>query len=137
MSTGIDRLRHFFLYHAPAFAYGCVIIIMSSLPGGELPVLPFLNGDKLVHALEFGLFGLLLFRALRFPPISQSPFRLTLALGIPFAALDEIHQLFVPGRFCDVFDFLADCIGIIVFAAISARQHPMPEQRNTPDHAVK
>ena len=126
MSTGIDQLKHFLLYHAPALGYAALIIFMSSIPGYELPSAPFLNGDKLVHALEFGLFGMLLFRAVRFPPLCQSPFRLALALGIPFAATDEIHQLFVPGRSCDILDFLADCAGIILFAWISSRQHPMP-----------
>ena len=127
MSTGIDHLKHFFLYHAPVLGYAALIFFMSSLPGYELPEMPFLNGDKLVHGLEFGLFGMLLFRAFRFPPLCQSPFRLALAVGIPFAASDEIHQLFVPGRSCDIFDFLVDCLGLIFFAWISARQHPMPE----------
>ncbi len=108
------------------------IVAMSSFPGDNLPEMPVLNGDKIVHLLEFGLLGMLLFRAFRFPPLSQSPFRLTLAVGVPFAASDEIHQLFVPGRYCDVFDFLADCIGIILFAWIASRQHPMPEPPKPP-----
>ena len=129
MSAGIDYLKHFLLYHAPAIGYAALIFFMSSFPGYELPEIPFLNGDKLAHGLEFGLFGMLLFRAFRFPPLSQSPFRLALAVGILYAASDEIHQLFVPGRSCDITDFIADSLGIILFAWISARQHPMPELR--------
>jgi VanZ family protein len=110
-----------------------LIFFMSSLPGQDLPEMPFLNGDKLVHLLEFGLLGMLLFRAFRFPPISQSPFRMALAVGIPFAASDEIHQLFTPGRSCDVLDFLVDIIGIMVFAWISARQHPLPAPPKVPE----
>ena len=33
-------------------------------------------------------------------------------LGIGYAASDEIHQLFVPGRQADVSDWLADIIGL-------------------------
>jgi VanZ family protein len=59
---------------------------------------------------------------------------MTLALGIIFAASDEIHQLFVPGRFCSVADFLFDCIGLAILAAVAAKIHPAPpagETRNT------
>jgi VanZ family protein len=133
LSTGIDHLKHFLLYHAPALGYAAVIVFMSSLPGSYVPEMPFLNGDKLVHGLEFGLLGMLLFRAFRFPPLCQSPFRLALAVGIPFAATDEIHQLFVPGRYCDIMDFLVDCLGIILFAWISSRQHPMPAPPKAPE----
>ena len=111
----------------------CLIFFMSSLPSSKLPSLPFINGDKLVHCLEFGLLGMLLFRAFRFPPLCQSPFRLAMAVGIPFAASDEIHQLFTPGRSCDIFDFLVDCLGLIIFAWISSRQHPMPVPSKTPE----
>ena len=92
---------------------------MSSLPGDELPELPFYSFDKIIHAFEFGLFGILLFRAFRFPQPVTRPYFLTLAVGISYAALDELHQLFVPGRFCDVVDFLMDAAGLIIFAAIS------------------
>jgi VanZ family protein len=132
LSTGSDRLKHFLLYQGPALGFAAVIIFMSSLPGSAIPTMPFLNGDKLVHCLEFGLFGMLLFRAFRFPPLTHNPYRLTVVVGMLFAASDELHQLFVPGRYCDILDFIADSLGIIVFAWISSRQHPLPAPPKTP-----
>ncbi|MBA7564097.1 hypothetical protein ES708_05759 [subsurface metagenome] len=94
---------------------------MSSIPGSELPELPFWSFDKLIHMIEFGLLGILVYRAFRYPKPRQHPYLLTLLITIPYAALDEIHQIFVPGRFSDPFDFVMDTVGIIVFSGISAR----------------
>jgi len=96
---------------------------MSSIPGDELPEMPFLSFDKIVHAAEFGLFGMLLYRAFRFPTMIARPYLLALAVGIPYAALDELHQRFVPGRYCSLGDFVMDVAGLILFAGISARLH--------------
>ncbi len=105
---------------------------MSSLRGNEVPEMPFRFGDKLVHGLEFGLFGMLLFRAFRFPGSHPNPYRMTLLFGILYAASDEIHQLFVPGRFCSVGDFIVDSAGLALFALISMRKHPLPSQEASP-----
>ena len=121
MATAFERSHPFYAYRAPALFYAVLIFLMSSIPGGELPDLPFFSFDKIVHAIEFGLFGMLLFRAFRYPLSLPHPYILTLAVGIPYAALDEIHQLFVPGRNCDIYDFYMDVLGIIVFSAVSMR----------------
>jgi hypothetical protein len=122
-----DRIKLFFIFQGPALLYAIVIFFMSSLPGYILPALPFDFGDKIIHFLEFGLFGIFLYRAFRFPQPSFRPLRLTIAFGILYAASDEIHQLFVRGRFCDFFDFAADSVGLIVFAFISSRLNPAPQ----------
>jgi len=70
------------------------------------------------------LFGILLFRAFRYPRPFLHPYLLTLGVGVPYAALDEIHQLFVPGRNCSTIDFVMDVLGLMIFAGISAKMHP-------------
>jgi len=35
-------------------------------------------------------------------------------IGIAYGLSDELHQKLVPGRTCDAFDFLADCLGVIL-----------------------
>ena len=35
-----------------------------------------------------------------------------LLIGALYGASDETHQLFVPGRSCDIADWIADCVGI-------------------------
>ena len=120
MLTAFEKKNPFLAYRAPALGYAVLIFVMSAIPGYELPDLPFYSFDKIVHAIEFGLFGMLLYRALRFPEPFSSPYLLTLFIGIPYAALDEIHQLYVPGRNCDIIDFIMDALGLVVFAGLSA-----------------
>ena len=111
------------MYCGPALSYTVVIFIFSSLPGSEIPHLPFWNADKVVHFLEFGLLGIFLYRAFRLYRPLKRPYLLTLVVGIPYAAFDEVHQYFVPGRNCSAADLLFDILGIAVLAALSARQH--------------
>jgi len=105
----------------PAILFALAIFIMSSIPGEKLPPLPFISFDKIVHSLEFGLFGMLLYRAFFFPVPIWKPYLLTLIVSFFYAASDELHQLFVPGRSCDPFDLMMDMVGVIIFAGISKR----------------
>ena len=114
--TTLERKHPFLAYRAPALAYILLIFVMSSIPGYEFPRLPFYSFDKLVHAFEFGLFGILLYRAFRFPRPFYRPYILTLCVGIPYAILDEVHQYFVPGRNSDPADFIMDVLGLVVLA---------------------
>lgn len=118
----VSEKKHLFVfYKAPALGYAILIFVTSSIPGHELPHIPFLSFDKIVHTFEFGLLGMLLFRSFRFPKPFSRPYLLTLCIGIPYAAIDEIHQLFVAGRNCDIVDFMFDVAGLVIFTAISSR----------------
>jgi VanZ family protein len=99
--------------HAPALAWAILIFTLSSIPRLHSPNLGFHAQDKLAHALVYGVFGWLLFRSFQSltPNRTWSVF-LILLLGAAFGASDELHQMFVPGRRADVFDFLADAAGL-------------------------
>lgn len=132
MLTRPDAGLRFLRFQGPVIAYLIIITLVSSLPGDKIPPLGLKLGDKVIHALEFGLLGIFMFRALRFPRmIVPVPYRATLVLGMLFAAVDEIHQYFVPGRYCTFGDFLADTIGIALFAGISAFLHPGGEKNSS------
>ena len=100
---------------APAIVYALAIFIGSSVPGSEIPPLGFSLSDKLIHFIEFGILGILLYRA--FSRMSR-PYLLTVITGALYAASDEFHQLFVPGRQCDFWDFAADVCGILLVGGI-------------------
>ncbi len=74
--------------------------------------------DKIFHGLVYGLLGVLIIRArLRGrPDPGHTGLRALLGIGIPLALLDELHQAFIPGRFCDGFDALADLLGLLLAA---------------------
>jgi len=91
--------------------------MLSSLPGTRVPELGFVLGDKLIHLAEFGFLGLLLVRAFG---LTAHPYALTILVGTLYAALDEIHQIFVPGRFSSFGDFFADALGVMLVVGIIA-----------------
>lgn len=100
-------------FFIPAFIFYLLIFLLSSQDLG-VP-LPGRGFDKVAHFAEFSLLGFLLsvgyFNAFRFSPAAKTV--LVLLTGLPLGVLDEIHQLFVPGRSSDVRDAVADSAGII------------------------
>jgi VanZ family protein len=75
--------------------------------------------DKVVHAVEFGGLALCLCRALRAQlPTCSSPVvaLISVLLTLGYGGVDELHQLFVPGRSTDFADILADGLGAILAA---------------------
>tara|TARA_B100000003_G_scaffold181987_1_gene174161 strand:- start:193 stop:543 length:351 start_codon:yes stop_codon:yes gene_type:complete len=89
-----------------------LIIIGSSIPGSNIPSNYFFKSDKLLHVLEYFIFGYFLIRCLCNKSIY--PFYLTFFLGVTFALADEIYQSTVFGRFSSVNDVIADTIGLIL-----------------------
>lgn len=100
--------------------YAAAIFVLSSLPAViKSPQLTHL--DKIAHALEFGIFSILLYRAMfvSFTTIPISTLILmTVLASISYGALDEYHQFFSPMRTPDLSDLLADVIGILIAQGI-------------------
>jgi VanZ family protein len=92
----------------PVVLWAGLIFGLSSIPdlgtglGGWDLVL-----RKTAHAAEFAVFGFLLVRAFG----QELP---AVAAGIAYAASDEVHQSFVPGRLGSVWDFLLDSVGVVL-----------------------
>lgn len=118
-------MRSFLLYWAPMVAYCAVIYLLSSISSGKIPLELFPHADKLIHACEYGLLGLLAVRALA----HGTPWGLTRAEAVigavlfclAFGALDEVHQSFVPGRFSELLDLAADFGGGGIAALLYGR----------------
>lgn len=120
-------MRRFLLYTLPLLAYAGLIFWVSSLEQLPDPHIEFDLLDKLAHAVEYAIFVVL---ALRFFSIlglksAKSVYIGAIVLGLFYAASDEIHQMFVPGRHADFYDWVADAIGIacgaITYYFISGR----------------
>lgn len=76
------------------------------------------------HFLFFGIQAILLFSALhtlysiRYTPyISAASIILTSLYGV----LDELHQIYVPGRTADPMDWALDTLGAIIFLTVMTR----------------
>ncbi len=105
-----------FPYRYLALFYALLIFAASAIPTAA-PTLGFRLGDKVLHFLEYAVFSFLLFLALFTSGkefLRRHVFLLSCFVGIAYAVTDELHQKLVPGRSCDIFDFLADSMGIIV-----------------------
>jgi VanZ family protein len=102
----------------PVVLWAALIFTLSSIPdlstglGGWDLVL-----RKAAHAAEFAVLGFLLVRALGRELAA-------LAAGIAYAASDELHQTFVPGRQGTVLDVLVDAVGIAVGIYLARRLRP-------------
>ena len=102
----------------------------SSYPFGVSLPPPF---DKLAHLTAFGVLAAFTDIAWRHthPKLPLVRRLVVIFVGVAvFGASDEIHQYFVPGRSCDLFDWMADMTGGALGLALSSL--PLWWHRNLP-----
>ncbi|MFZ0455315.1 MAG: VanZ family protein [Ignavibacteriaceae bacterium] len=125
------------LLYIPLVIYWLVLLVLTTLPGKELPKTGI--NDKIEHFTAYFLLGILLSLTLLFQnKFSKIKKYFTLFTGLIiglYAALDEIHQLFVPGRNCDILDWTADMIGasigiLVIIFLIKILQYSQKSQLN-------
>jgi VanZ family protein len=99
--------RRFSLW-APVLVWAAVIFALSSIPSLSTGLGTW---DTLLrkgaHLSEYAVLGVLLLRALG----QELP---AFAVGIAYAATDEIHQHFVAGRHASPFDIAFDACGTAI-----------------------
>jgi VanZ family protein len=96
--------------------YVLLIFFMSTRSDIHPPGPEFEMKDKLAHAAEYFVLGLLLFGGIGWT-VSRSKtitFLFLFAVGVSIAALDELLQSFTPNRQMDIFDWVADAVGVAV-----------------------
>jgi VanZ family protein len=114
-------IKKLFSFKFIALIYAVLIFIISGIPKITPPFLGFTLEDKVYHFLEYAIFSFLLFLAFfksQRDFFRKNVFLFSSLIGIIYAYSDEFHQRFVPGRTYDLYDFLADCLGIILIQAI-------------------
>ena len=83
------------------------------------------HGDKIAHLLLFGLLSFGVNATTRYKLIKITNFKIYLGtlLVFLFALLEELSQYFIPTRSLDIFDLIANIIGISVFTFVSHYFH--------------
>lgn len=109
----------------PALLWAVIIIFVSSIPRIETPVTRLEGCDKIAHFVEYFILGW----ALRFWSRDGRPG--LLAGGIAFAAFDEIHQHYIPGREMSLWDFVADAAGVTAGFLIMGAVYKRRARRRT------
>jgi VanZ family protein len=100
-----------------AIVYATLVIAVSSIPLSRLPNLGGHGVDKLLHFLQYAILGYLVSRGWG-PGRAACNQRLRNWLPalilVLFAAADEFHQHWIPGRYVEFWDWGADAAGVLV-----------------------
>lgn len=118
-SQSLSNYR-FLGYWGPVVAYAALIFFLSSqsMPSRYMPGLFYGLSDKFLHAIEYGILAILLYRAFKHTVNTRWTIGVSIFSAMAYGLSDEIHQWFVPHREADVWDLLADGCGaaLLVFA---------------------
>ena len=136
--------KRFLKLQLPALCWALVIFIQSSIPSLSPPSIGISFEDKIAHAIVFCILGYLMTRAFYYSKntrLSRNAIILSISIGLLYGISDEIHQLFVPGRYSEIWDVVADLTGIllaqVIFLSIK-RRIPTPQgERCFPKHKYK
>ncbi len=97
----------------------------STVPSPLQELLTLLK-DKTLHGLEYLALAALYVRGTRRQFPRACPLRVAVFSALAAACYgltDEWHQIYVPGRTADLSDFLADCVGACLLAALFLYYH--------------
>lgn len=104
------------LVYLPLIFYWILLFTLTSLPSQSVPSVGV--NDKVEHMLAYFGLSFLLYLALHFQKRSITlrnyAFIFTFLIIFFYSVLDEVHQLLIPGRSCELLDFLADMVGGIL-----------------------
>lgn len=115
----------------PLVSWMAIIYLFSSRP--DLPHMEQLWLEllirKLAHALEYGILGALLARAIGVR--GWRAVALAITLGALYAASDEWHQTFVLGRHGSAWDVLLDSASVMVGVCCYARMPALSAKKRS------
>jgi len=92
-----------------------ILFIATTLPAERLPSLGFT--DKLDHFIGYFILAFLVNLMLMYQRKSKflferAPFA-TVVICLFYGVVDELHQLFIPGRSAETWDWVADALGTL------------------------
>jgi len=110
----LKRKKIAFIY-IPMSIYWLLITVGMTIPAEK--IIKYSINDKLEHMISQFILAIfvLFFNAFqeKFKIIRKHPFIFVFVFLALYGAVSELIQLFIPDRFCDIYDWLADIIGIL------------------------
>ncbi|MFZ1805337.1 MAG: VanZ family protein [Nitrospira sp.] len=127
----------FLRYWAPVCGYAGLIFYLSAQAHPEEQV-PFVThfSDKVLHAVEYAVFGALCYRALRgsgHDAWRQQAIPAAILLASLYGISDEVHQAFVPFRDSNWLDWVADTVGAAIGVTAMHRMLSLRPVRSIPE----
>ena len=129
----IFKQHLFLLVYLPLFVYWIALFVATTLPGDKLPMIGI--SDKIEHFVSYFILAFYLNFTLhfqhKFKKLAESSSLYTILIVAIYGMVDELHQLFIPGRFCDILDWTADILGglaglMIVYIIIRSIKNNFP-----------
>lgn len=111
------RFKKVVYYWLPPILWAFVIFAFSSYPTGRVSGIHWQDFivKKTAHIVEFAIFTLLLYRALKERGVDKRNAALfAILLAVLYGALDEYHQSYTPGREPRVRDVFFDTLGALI-----------------------
>lgn len=115
-----NPIKNLFYYILPPFVYAGLVFYLSSLPSWKIKSVSSFP-DYILHFIEYSVLAWLTLRLFRHTgcgKIKPAKYIIIVIILTLFAASDEWHQSFVPGRFATLWDFIVDFIGIAAASGI-------------------
>jgi len=116
----MESTKRVFQYWLPFLSYSLLIIFLSHRP--QIEILPITPNDKILHFCEYFVYAFFLRRLLILYKI-PSVLVWTMGLSIVWGITDELHQFFIPGRDCSIWDVLLDGIGAGTLCFLMRNRH--------------
>lgn len=92
--------------------YWIAIFAGTHIPSSSLPSIT--ASDKLCHFVAFSGLSFLLAWAIPSNGKSLGHVWLAAKIGVAYGIVDELTQMLIPGRNCDILDMAADCVGVAI-----------------------
>jgi len=112
--------RKVWLVYVPLTIYWLVLFTATTIPVERLPSVGF--SDKINHFLAYFVLAVLVYLTLIYQRKSKYLFDkaaiATIVIGLFYGAVDELHQMLVPGRFAETWDWVADALGTLAGVAV-------------------
>jgi len=103
------------IVYIPLVLYWVLLLVATSIPSKSLPKVAI--GDKFEHFLAYFILAILVLLAFhfqrKFPSLYSYPILSTIAIVSVYGLFDELHQILIPGRYAELYDWLANFIGTI------------------------
>ncbi|HEY4756369.1 MAG TPA: VanZ family protein [Ignavibacteriaceae bacterium] len=104
------------LVYLPLIFYWIILFTLTTLPTHSVPSVGV--NDKVEHLLAYFGLSFLLYLTLLFQKksiiLKNYAVLFTFLAVFAYGIMDEVHQLLIPGRSCELLDFLADMFGGVV-----------------------
>ncbi len=89
-------------------------VITSILPSESIPIDYIFGYDKLLHAIKFAIFSIILYNFLHYTKLKYAN-KLLIYIPLQFyPIIDELLQLHVPSRSYSAYDILANYVGLLI-----------------------